>query len=77
MPITRTLGAILLVIGVAAVIYGGFVYSPEAAEIAIGPLEMSVREADQVNTPLWGGIIAIVAGLLLMLVPVQGEQRAA
>ncbi len=76
MPITRVIGAILIVIGVAAVIYGGFMYSPEVAEISIGTFEMTLQEADQMNTPLGAGIIAIIGGLVLLLVPGPGAQRA-
>ena len=76
MPITRILGAILLILGLGAVIYGGFIYSPEAAEIVIGPLEMSVGEAEQVNTPLWSGIIALIAGVVLLLLPTESREPA-
>lgn len=73
----RLLGIVVLVLGLGAVIYGGFIYSPEAADIVIGPIEMSIGEEEAVNTPLWAGIVAIIGGLLLTLVPFAAEPKAA
>jgi hypothetical protein len=77
MAITRILGIVLLVLGILAVIYGGFAYTRETAEIAIGPLEMTVREQEQVNIPLWAGIAAIAGGVALILLPERREPRPA
>lgn len=58
----------LLVAGVLALVYGNFSYTKETHEARIGSLELSVKDRETVNIPIWAGIAAIVAGggLLLM-----------
>jgi hypothetical protein len=68
MSATRLAGVLLLVAGILAVIYGGFSYTRETAEVKLGPVELSVKERETVNIPMWAGIGAIVVGGLLLLV---------
>jgi hypothetical protein len=66
---TMRIGALaLLVAGVLALVYGNFSYTKETHEAKIGSLELSVKDRETVNIPIWAGIAAIVAGggLLLM-----------
>jgi hypothetical protein len=63
----KILGVLLLVLGVLAVAYGGFSYTKEKADANIGPLEIELTEKKRVNIPLWAGIAAGVAGLVLVL----------
>ena len=48
-------------------IYGGFSYTKDTTAVKLGPLELSVKEKEQVNIPLWAGIAAIAAGGVLLL----------
>lgn len=52
----------LVVGGVLALIYGGFSYTKDTTAVKVGPLEMTVKETETVNIPMWAGIGAIVAG---------------
>ena len=63
----RILGVLLLVLGVLAIAYGGFSYTKEKADAKIGPVEIELSEKKRVNIPLWAGIAAGVAGLVLVL----------
>ena len=63
----RILGIALLVAGTLGLIYGGFSYTKDTTAVKLGPLELSVKEQERVNIPLWAGIGAIVAGGLLLL----------
>jgi UPF0716 family protein affecting phage T7 exclusion len=63
----RILGVVLLVLGVLAVAYGGFSYTKEKGDAHIGPINIEVKEKKQVNIPMWAGIAAGVAGLVLIL----------
>ena len=58
----------LLVAGVLDLVYGNFSYTKETHEAKIGSLELSVKDRETVNIPIWAGIAAVVAGggLLLM-----------
>lgn len=64
----RTVALILIVIGVLALIYGGFSYTKKTNEAKIGSLELSVQHKKTVNIPVWAGVGAIVAGGVLLLV---------
>jgi hypothetical protein len=56
----------LIVAGALALAYGGFSYTRETHDTRIGPLELSVREKQTVNVPVWAGVGAIVLGGALL-----------
>jgi hypothetical protein len=58
---------VLIVAGVLGLVYGSFSYTKETHETKIGPLELSVKEKETVNIPVWAGIGAIVVGGALLL----------
>ncbi|VVM08293.1 hypothetical protein [Methylacidimicrobium tartarophylax] len=58
----------LILAGVLALVYGGFSYTKQTHEAKLGPLELSVKEKQTVNIPIWSGIGAIVAGGVLLAV---------
>ena len=57
----------LIAAGVLALVYGGFTYTKETHEMKIGPIEMSIKDKETVNIPIWVGVGAIVAGGLLLV----------
>ena len=63
----RVLGLILILGGVAGLVYGRFSYVTESHDAKIGPLEFSVQEKETVHIPDWLGAGAIVAGALLLV----------
>lgn len=63
---TKLIGAILLALGILAVAYGGFSYTKDTDNIKLGPIEIEVKDKEQVNVPLWAGIlVSVVGGVLL------------
>lgn len=62
----RVLGAALVVLGLLAVVFGGFAYTKEETKAQIGPLEVKVQEKERVNIPLWAGVAGIVAGAFVL-----------
>ncbi len=64
---TRLLAVVLMVAGVAALAYGGFTYTKETHNVKLGPVELSVKDKETVNIPVWAGVGAIVAGGLLLV----------
>ncbi len=58
----------LIAAGVLGLIYGGFTYTKNTHEAKIGPIEMTMKEKETVNVPVWAGVGAIVAGAVLLLV---------
>jgi hypothetical protein len=58
---------VLIVAGVLGLVYGGFSYTKETHEAKLGPIELSVKEKQTVNIPVWAGVGAIVIGGALLL----------
>ena len=56
----------LIAAGVLALVYGSFSYTKDTAAVKLGPLELSVKEKETVNIPVWAGVGAIVVGGLLL-----------
>jgi len=57
----------LIVAGILGLAYGGFTYTKETHTGKIGPIELSVKEKETVNIPLWMGVGAIVIGGALLV----------
>jgi hypothetical protein len=72
MNTTRLIAIVLIVGGVLGLVYGGFSYTKDTTAVKIGPIELSVKEKETVNIPMWAGIGAIVIGGLLL---VLGNKR--
>jgi len=61
--------AILLIIaGALALAYGSFSYTTETHQAKIGPIELSVKEKETVNIPVWAGLGAVLIGVVLLVV---------
>jgi hypothetical protein len=64
----KILGVVLIVAGVAGLVYGGFSYKKETHEAKIGPLQFSIKEKETVAVPIWLSIGAIAAGAILLVI---------
>jgi uncharacterized membrane protein YidH (DUF202 family) len=73
MSSTKIIAIVLIVAGVLGLAYGKFTYTKETHDAKIGPLELSVKDKETVNIPMWVGIGAIVVGAGLLL---AGGKRA-
>jgi Na+/H+ antiporter NhaC len=60
-------GILCIAAGVAGLLYGSFSYTKATEVIKLGPVELSVKEKETVNVPLWVGVGAIVVGGALLL----------
>lgn len=69
MSALRVIAVILIVAGIVGLVYGKFTYTKATHETKLGPLELSVKEKQTVNVPMWAGIAAIIAGAALLVVP--------
>ena len=56
----------LIVAGLLGLVYGSFSYTKDKTAVKLGPLELSVKERETVNVPVWAGVGAIVVGGLLL-----------
>jgi hypothetical protein len=62
---------VLIVAGILGLVYGGFSYTKETQQAKIGPLELTTKDKETVNVPVWAGVGAIVIGGILLLVPTK------
>jgi hypothetical protein len=58
----------LIAAGALGLAYGSFSYTKETHEAKLGPLELSVKDKQTVNVPVWAGVGVIVIGGVLLLV---------
>ena len=63
----RIVAILLIVAGIAGLALGSFSYTQDTHSAKIGPIELSMKEKETVNIPVWAGVGAIVAGGLLLL----------
>ncbi len=63
----KSIGIVVLVLGILAMAYGGFSYTSDSTAMKVGPVELTVKENKRVNVPLWAGIAATVAGGLMLV----------
>lgn len=73
LSVLKIIAIVLIVAGIAGLLYGKFTYTQSTHEAKLGPLDFSVKEKKTVNIPLWAGVAAIVAGGLLLVVPRTGR----
>jgi multidrug transporter EmrE-like cation transporter len=67
MNIIKLVGVALIVAGVLGLLYGGFSFTKETHDVKLGPIELSVKEKQSVNVPVWAGVAAIAVGAALLL----------
>ena len=65
----KILAIALIAAGTLGLVYGNFSYTKETHEAKLGSLELSLKDKETVNVPVWAGVGAIVVGGLLLLVP--------
>lgn len=68
MPLRKIVAIVLIAAGVLALVYGSFSFTKETHQAKIGPVELSVKEKETVNVPVWAGVGAIAIGVVLLVV---------
>lgn len=61
-------GAVLLVLGIGALSYGGFNYTEDHTALKMGPLQVDVEQDKRLNVPVWAGVALTAVGGVLVLV---------
>jgi len=67
MGATKIVAIILLVLGAVSLTMGGFSYTKDKTVVKLGSIEVSAKEKEQVNLPVWLGVGAIAIGGLLLV----------
>ena len=68
MNAVKMAAVVLIAAGVLGLMYGSFSYTKDTHEAKLGPLELSVKDKETVNIPVWAGVGAIVIGGALLLI---------
>lgn len=63
----RTLGLILILIGIAMLVWTGFTYTKKEKIIDAGPIQVSADKEKSVNWPPYAGGIILVAGVFVFI----------
>jgi hypothetical protein len=63
----KVIAIVLIIAGILGLGYGGFGYTKDTTVVKLGPLELSAKEKQTVNVPMWVGVGAIVVGGLLLV----------
>ena len=68
MDAIKMLAIVLIVAGGLGLAYGGFTYTKETHQAKLGPIELSVKDTETVNIPIWAGVGLMVAGVAMLFV---------
>ena len=63
----RTLGIILIVVGIAMLIWTGFSYTKREKIVDAGPIQISADKEKSINWPPYAGGIILVAGVIVFV----------
>ncbi len=67
MKAMRIVGVLLLVLGLAGFLTGGFSFTKDTTQAKLGPLELTVKEKESVNIPQWMSLGAMVRGGVVLV----------
>jgi uncharacterized membrane protein HdeD (DUF308 family) len=63
----KTLGIVLIVLGILAFVYTGFNYTKKEKVVDIGPLEVNAEKEKTVSWPPMVGIALIIGGVIAIV----------
>ncbi|HOA36828.1 MAG TPA: hypothetical protein PLQ32_06100 [Flavihumibacter sp.] len=61
----KVFGIVLILAGIAMLLFRGFSFTQEKKVVDLGPVEINKKEKKQVNWPLYAGAIVTVAGVVV------------
>ncbi|BBP01941.1 hypothetical protein [Sulfuriferula nivalis] len=68
MNAVRMFAIVLIVAGILGLAYGSFTYTKDTQQAKLGPIELSVKNTETVNIPVWAGVGALLVGVVLLVV---------
>src|SRR5687767_4172262 len=67
MNAVKVIAIVLILAGALGLVYQQFSFTRQTTQAKLGPLELSVKEKETVNIPLWVSLGAIGVGVLLLV----------
>jgi hypothetical protein len=68
----KAIGVVLIVIGIIALIYGGFTYTTQKKVLDVGPIQATKSENHTVPLPPILGALALIGGVVLLVTDKRG-----
>lgn len=68
----KILAIVLIAAGIIGLVYGSFTYTKTTHDAKVGPFELSIKDKERVNIPVWAGVAAILGGGVLLLLRPKG-----
>jgi len=65
--VNKTLGIILIVLGLFGLAWGGFTYTTTEKVVDIGPIHATREQTHNVPLPPIAGAVALIAGIVLLV----------
>ncbi|MGY3052067.1 putative membrane protein [Pedobacter sp. UYEF25] len=62
----RTIGLILIVVGILMLVWTGFTYTKKEKIVDAGPIQISADRQKDVNWPPYVGGIVLIAGVIVL-----------
>ena len=63
----KALGAVLIVLGLAGLAWGGFTYTTREKVLDVGPIHATREQSHNVPLPPIAGALALVGGIVLLV----------
>ncbi|MBC6110406.1 hypothetical protein ACFOG5_05455 [Pedobacter fastidiosus] len=63
----KTVGLVLIIVGIAMLIWTGFSYTKREKVVDAGPIQISADKEKSVNWPPYAGGIILVAGVIVFV----------
>jgi len=64
--VNKTLGIILIAIGLLGLVWGGFTYTTREKVVDIGPIHATRDQTHNVSLPPIAGAVALIGGVVLL-----------
>lgn len=63
----RTIGLVLIVVGIAMLVWTGFSYTKREKVVDAGPIQISADKEKSVNWPPYAGGVILLAGVVVLV----------
>ncbi len=73
--IMKTIGAVLLILGLVALVYGGISYSNDRTVLDVGSVEITASEGNDVPISAIVGGVVLIGGAALLVVGSRRSRR--
>lgn len=69
----KTFGVVLIVAGIAMLLFRGFTFTQEKKVVDLGPVEINKKEKKHVNWPMYAGAVVTAVGAFLVIGSKKGR----